>query len=185
MQDGLTEEKLTEEKGTPEKRSSGKWLFLLLGLLGLGLIIPLTMSVLDHKPAFKVDKYEPDQQQFKNEIATMVQKYTVRYEGEGEKRVAIVHPPAGSDIYMLAKNYDWGDYILELEKGKTYRWHIASFDMKHAIVVRPLNIMNRVKRGKAIVLTITPQLAGKFDIVCGEFCGPGHGSMNGKLYIIE
>jgi cytochrome c oxidase subunit 2 len=35
------------------------------------------------------------------------------------------------------------------------------------------------------VLTVTPNQAGEYGIVCNEFCGIGHHTMVGKLYVVE
>ncbi len=55
----------------------------------------------------------------------MVDKYTVRT--ETDQKIPVVHPPAGSDVYLIARLWDWWP-MLELEKGKTYRLHLTSMD---------------------------------------------------------
>jgi cytochrome c oxidase subunit 2 len=36
-----------------------------------------------------------------------------------------------------------------------------------------------------MVLTITPDKAGEFGVVCNEYCGIGHSTMIGKIYVVE
>jgi cytochrome c oxidase subunit 2 len=36
-----------------------------------------------------------------------------------------------------------------------------------------------------MVVTIKPDQAGEYGIVCNEFCGIGHHLMVGKLYVVE
>jgi cytochrome c oxidase subunit 2 len=36
-----------------------------------------------------------------------------------------------------------------------------------------------------MVLTVAPNQAGEFGIVCNEFCGIGHHTMIGKIYVTE
>ena len=35
------------------------------------------------------------------------------------------------------------------------------------------------------VITVTPDTAGEFTVVCNEFCGIGHHLMLGKIYVRE
>jgi cytochrome c oxidase subunit 2 len=35
------------------------------------------------------------------------------------------------------------------------------------------------------VITLTPTGAGEFGIICNEFCGIGHHTMTGKIYVTE
>lgn len=146
--------------------------------------VPVVMNIKAKNPDMKVTKEKitrEDLVAFQEDVKQMVAKYTVRMDGE----IPIVHPPAGSDIYLLAKNYDWGKFTLELEKGAFYRLHLATLDMRHAIVVRELKLMNRIKVGEFKTIEFSPIKAGKFVILCGEFCGAGHASMNGSLIVTE
>ena len=34
-------------------------------------------------------------------------------------------------------------------------------------------------------MTITPTTSGDFGIVCNEFCGLGHHTMTGRIYVVE
>jgi cytochrome c oxidase subunit 2 len=36
-----------------------------------------------------------------------------------------------------------------------------------------------------MVLTATPDKLGEYGIVCNEFCGIGHHTMIGRLYVVE
>ena len=35
------------------------------------------------------------------------------------------------------------------------------------------------------VMTITPTTTGEFGIVCNEYCGLGHHTMTGRIYVVE
>ncbi|ATX81576.1 hypothetical protein Ga0123462_0706 [Mariprofundus ferrinatatus] len=146
--------------------------------------VPVVMNIKAKNPDMTVTKEKITREDlvgFQDKVKQMVETYTVRVEGE----TPVVHPPAGSDIYLLAKNYDWGNFTLELEKGQTYRLHLATLDMKHAIVVRELKLMNRIKVGEFKTLEFAPIRAGRFDIICGEFCGAGHASMVGSIIVTD
>jgi cytochrome c oxidase subunit 2 len=103
---------------------------------------------------------------------------------EGDSGIPVVHPPAGGDAYMLARLWEWWP-VLELEKGKTYRLHLSSLDWLHGFSMQPTNINIEVHPNYEMILTITPDKAGVYDIVCNEFCGIGHHTMVGRIRIVE
>jgi cytochrome c oxidase subunit 2 len=101
-----------------------------------------------------------------------------------EAGVPIIHPPAGSDVYMLGRLWQWWP-ILELEKDKTYRLHLSSMDWQHGFSVQPININLQIVPGYEMVLTVTPDQSGEYGVVCNEYCGIGHHTMVGKIYVKE
>jgi cytochrome c oxidase subunit 2 len=112
----------------------------------------------------------------------MVEQYQVRE--EGDTGIEVVHPPAGSDVYLVARLWEWWP-ILELEKDQTYRVHLSSADWMHGFSLQPTNLNVQVHPGYDFVVTLTPNQSGEFAIVCNEFCGIGHHTMLGKIYVVE
>ena len=169
-----------------EKRKGVNWPLLIGTILIVGVAIGIaTMKVLDSRVERKIVKVkitEPQLTEFMTRVDEMVAKHTVRKDDKG---LPIVHPPAGSDVYILAQNYDFGKFTLELEKGKSYNLKLASKDMKHAIVVRELKLMNRIKVGEIKTIEFVPTKSGTFNMICGEFCGAGHASMVNQLIVTE
>jgi cytochrome c oxidase subunit 2 len=110
----------------------------------------------------------------------MVEQYTVR----DESGYAVVHPPAGSDVYLIARLWQWWP-IIEMEKGQSYRVHLSSMDWQHGFSLQPINVNLSVHPGYEMVVTMTPDATGEFGIVCNEFCGIGHHLMVGKIYVVE
>ncbi|MDX8403504.1 MAG: hypothetical protein R8K54_03745 [Mariprofundaceae bacterium] len=160
---------------------------LLIGTVAIvATVISLfTMKVLDSRTDLKVEKVKITKEQlteFIGNVDQMVAQYTVRKDKDG---LPIVHPPVGSNVYMLARNYDFGKFTLELEKGKTYQLKLAAKELKHAIVVRQLGLQNRIKVGEIKTIELIPKKVGTFDVICGEWCGMGHASMVGKIIITE
>lgn len=125
--------------------------------------------------AYKIsaDAYEQKTEEF-------AAKYTVR-EDEATG-YPVVAAPAGSDVYMLGKKWEWWP-ILELEKGKSYRLHLSSLDYQHGFSLQPENINLSVHPDYEMVLTVTPTSSGEFSVVCNEFCGIGHHNMVGKIFV--
>ncbi|HBO83916.1 MAG: cytochrome C oxidase subunit II [Deltaproteobacteria bacterium GWC2_42_11] len=126
------------------------------------------------------ESYRVDPVKF-NEIATA---FTEKYKVGEENGIPIVHPPAGSDVFVVAGGYQWRP-ILELEKGKEYRIHLSSLDFQHGFsLVSPKFVMNyMVLPGYDYVIKVTPTEAGTYSIICNEFCGMGHHIMIGKLIV--
>jgi len=126
------------------------------------------------------EAYRTTPEQFGQKVQAMVEKYTVRKESARE--FPVVHPPPGSDVYMLARLWEWYP-ILELEKGQTYRLHLSSMDWQHGFSLQPENINLQIVPGYEMVITITPDKAGEYTIVCNEYCGINHHNMVGKIYV--
>jgi cytochrome c oxidase subunit 2 len=117
---------------------------------------------------------------YEQKVDEFAKKYTVRE----EKGIPVVKPPAGSDIYILGRLWQWWP-ILELDQGQSYRLHISSIDWQHGFSLQPTNINLSVHPGYEHVITLTPTESGEFGIVCNEFCGIGHHQMTGKLYVVR
>ncbi|MCC6466806.1 MAG: cytochrome c oxidase subunit II [Alphaproteobacteria bacterium] len=122
----------------------------------------------------------PDVFQARTEAAA--EKYKVRE--EGNTGIPVVRPPPGGDAYMLARLWEWWP-ILELEKGQSYRLHISSLDWQHGFSLQPTNVNLQIHPGYEMVLTVTPDAAGQFTVVCNEFCGIGHHTMIGRIYVVD
>jgi len=115
-------------------------------------------------------------------VKAMTDQYTVRT--ETDQNIPVVHPPAGSDVYLAASLWQWRP-ILELEKNKTYRLHVSSLDWMHGFSLQPENINVQVLPGYEMVITVTPNKAGTNAVMCNEFCGIGHHTMLGRIYVKE
>lgn len=124
------------------------------------------------------EAYRVTPQAFLKKAQAEAEKYKV---GE-EAGIPVVRPPAGSDIYMVGRLWQWWP-IFELEKDKSYRLHISSLDWQHGFSLQPVNINLQIHPGYDMVMTITPDQAGEYGIVCNEYCGIGHHQMTGKLYV--
>jgi cytochrome c oxidase subunit 2 len=126
------------------------------------------------------EAYRTTPEAYGKKVEAMVAQYTVRK--ESARDYPVVAPPAGSDVYLLGRLWEWYP-ILELEKGKKYRLHISSMDWQHGFSLQPENINLQIVPGYETVITITPDKTGKFSVVCNEYCGIGHHNMVGKIYV--
>jgi len=127
------------------------------------------------------EAYRENPANYMKKVDDMIAKYKVREEG-GDLKVPVVHPPAGSDVYMLARLWQWYP-LLELEAGKTYRIHLMSMDWLHGFSLQPENINIEVHPGYDHVVTITPTSPGTYSVICNEYCGINHSTMTSKIYV--
>ncbi len=119
---------------------------------------------------------------YEEKVNAFAEKYAV---GEDEDTgTPIVQPPAGADVYILGRTFEWWPY-LRLKKGQSYRIHLSSVDVEHGFSLQPTNINIQVIPGIEHVITLTPTEAGTYGIVCNEFCGIGHHTMVGRIEVTE
>ena len=126
------------------------------------------------------EAYRIDPAVYQERAMAVAAQYTVREEAG----LPVVAPPPGTDIYLIARLWQWWP-IFELKKGQDYRLHLSSMDWMHGFSLQPVNINLQVHPGYDMVVTVTPDRAGEYGIVCNEFCGIGHHTMVGKLYVVE
>ena len=126
------------------------------------------------------EAYQTTAPQFQAKVDAMVEQYKI---GD-EAGIPIVKPPVGSDVYMLGRLWQWYP-ILELQKDQSYRLHLSSLDWQHGFSLQPVNINLQILPGYEMVVTVAPDQAGEYTVVCNEFCGIGHHLMLGKIYVTE
>lgn len=128
------------------------------------------------------EAYRTTPANYQAKAQAVVDQWTVRTEGQFNKPV--VKPPAGADIYLIGRLWDWWPSF-ELEIGQSYRMHLSSTDWQHGFSLQPTNINVQVLPGYDMVMTVTPNKTGEHTIVCNEYCGIGHHNMLGKIYVVE
>ena len=128
------------------------------------------------------EAYRITAEKFQQKTQAMVDKYTVRT--ETERDIPVVAPPAGSDVYLISRRWDFWP-LLEFKVGQSYRLHLSSLDWQHGFSLQPANINLQILPGYDMVVTITPNKTGEQSIICNEYCGIGHHRMIGKIYVTE
>lgn len=163
----------------PVHKIEGLWVVLaLLWCLVLFLWMPYWHIVGEQN--LSNESYRTKPGVFEAKVDEMVDRFTIRTETDSE--IPVVAPPPGSDVYLAGRLWEWYP-ILELQKGQSYRVHISSLDWQHGLSIQPVNINLQILPGYETVITLTPDKAGEFGIVCNEYCGIGHHTMLGKIYV--
>ena len=165
------------------KTPLGKEEILWIGIALVWCLIMFFMMPFWHvygKQNLSSEAYQTTPAKFQASVDAMVEQYQTGEEGG----IPIVTPPAGSDIYLLGRLWQWYP-VLELEKDKSYRLHLSSMDWQHGFSLQPVNINLQVLPGYEMVIKLTPDQSGDFAIVCNEYCGIGHHKMLGKMIVKE
>ncbi len=94
------------------------------------------------------------------------------------------------EIEVNSYQYGWEPENIVVKKGEKIRFIITSVDVPHGfelegIVIPGWDVENAVKKDDKIVLEVTADEAGVWDLVCTVYCGPGHLSMRGKYIVRE
>ena len=161
----------------PLSKDERIWVILaLIWMVGTFLFMPIwhifgTQNPPNETYSVKADDYD-------KLVEGMVAKYKV---GE-EQGMPVVHPNPNEPVYVRARMWEWYP-VLELEKGKTYRIHLSSMDIQHGFSIQPINMNFMALPGYDYVLKLTPTSSGEFHIICNEYCGLGHHTMVGKMYV--
>jgi len=134
------------------------------------------------KQNYSGEAYRVNPDQYVQKVNEFVAEHTVRT--ETVRNIPVVRPPAGGDVYLLARLWQWHP-VLELEAGRTYRLHVSSADWQHGLSIQPININFQVLPGYEMVIDITPTEPGEYAVVCNEYCGIMHHTMLGKIYVID
>ena len=101
-----------------------------------------------------------------------------------ENGFPVVEPPPGSDIYLIARMWNWTP-ILRLKRGAEYTLHLSSLDVNHGFSLYPINVNFQIVPGYDYGLRVRPNESGEFSIICNEFCGVGHHLMLGKVIVVD
>lgn len=164
----------------PLDRVEGTWIAIAL-IWSLIMFIMMPLWHVYGKQNLSNEAYRTTPEAYMAKTQAMVNEYTVRT--ETDQQIPVVSPPPGSDVYLIGRLWQWWP-ILELQKGQTYRLHIASMDWQHGFSVQPVNINTQILPGYEMVLTLTPDTEGDQTIICNEYCGIGHHTMVGKIRIV-
>lgn len=80
-------------------------------------------------------------------------------------------------VIITAKRFEFVPASITLKRGETVRLLVTSEDVAHGFFQRVLKIDTDLAPGRTSELTVTPETAGTFTIICHHFCGAQHGNM--------
>jgi cytochrome c oxidase subunit 2 len=80
-------------------------------------------------------------------------------------------------IEITAKRFGFTPNQITPKRGEPVTLRLTSEDVTQGFFLRPLKIDGEIEPGKSTEITVTPEVAGTFTIICDHLCGAGHGNM--------
>ena len=99
----------------------------------------------------------------------------------------ISSPPAPAaqsahELHVVASKFQFTPSTIQVTAGEPVRLVVHSMDVLHGISIPKLKIGTQIpKSGDPVVVEFVAPAAGRYEIVCSEFCGLGHGQMKAVL----
>jgi cytochrome c oxidase subunit II len=88
-------------------------------------------------------------------------------------------------IEVIARRYAFEPAEIQVAVGEAVRLMVSSGDGLHGIEIKELRVKKELERGaKPVAIDLKPDTAGRFPILCSEYCGEGHGDMKGALIVV-
>ena len=87
-------------------------------------------------------------------------------------------------IEVVAKRFVFEPSEIEVTVGERIRLAVRSADGVHGIEIKKVKVSKEIPRGAApVMIEFTADEAGRFPIICSEYCGDGHDDMKGTLVV--
>lgn len=86
-------------------------------------------------------------------------------------------------VEITAKRFEFTPKEVTLKKGEAVVLRLKSEDVTHGFMQKKLKVDTDIEPGKTTDVTITPDTAGTYTVICDHFCGAGHGNMKMKIVV--
>ena len=158
-----------------------EWAWIAIAFFwGMVMFVMMIYWHINGKQNLSNEAYKTTTEAYAAKVEKFVAENTIRKETDME--IPVAKADSNNEAYLIARLWNWYP-ILELEKGKEYKIHLSSMDYNHGFSLQPVNINIQVIPTYEHVVKMTPTSAGTFAIVCNEFCGIGHHTMLGRIYV--
>lgn len=97
--------------------------------------------------------------------------------------------PAAQDagprvIAITASRFAFEPAVVDVAVGERVRLVLTSADGVHGLEIKKFKVKKEIPRGGTpVVVEFTADAAGRFPILCSEYCGDGHDEMTGTLVV--
>jgi cytochrome c oxidase subunit 2 len=88
-------------------------------------------------------------------------------------------------IEITAKKFEFTPTEITLKKGEPVILRLTSSDRVHGFMSKPLKIDTDIPNDSTKDVSVTPDTAGNFTVICDHYCGTGHGNMKMKITVVE
>ena len=87
-------------------------------------------------------------------------------------------------IEVIAKRFAFEPAEIEVTVGEKVTLAVRSADGVHGVEIKKVKVKKEIPRGaEPVMIAFTATEAGRFPIVCSEYCGDGHDDMKGTLVV--
>jgi cytochrome c oxidase subunit 2 len=95
-------------------------------------------------------------------------------------------PPAEPRlIEITARRFAFEPSEIEVAVGEPVRLLVRSADGVHGIEIKKVKVQKMIPRGgEPVTINFTAKEAGRFPILCSEYCGDEHDNMRGMLVVV-
>jgi len=88
-------------------------------------------------------------------------------------------------IEVVARRFAFEPGEIQVAVGERVRLLVRSADGLHGIEIKKFKVAKEIPRGnKPVAIEFTADEAGRYPILCSEFCGDGHDDMKGTLVVL-
>jgi cytochrome c oxidase subunit 2 len=90
-------------------------------------------------------------------------------------------------VYVVARQFLFDPGTSEpirLPAGSTVTFHVTSADVVHGFDLADTNVNTMVIPGQVAKLTVEFDEPATYGIICHEYCGAGHHTMEGKVVVV-
>ena len=85
----------------------------------------------------------------------------------------------------MARRFAFEPAEIQVAVGERVRLLVRTADGLHGIEIKKFKVAKEIPRGnKPVTMEFTADEAGRFPILCSEFCGDGHDDMKGMLVVL-
>jgi cytochrome c oxidase subunit 2 len=93
-------------------------------------------------------------------------------------------PPEPRIIEVTARRFAFEPSEIEVAVGEPVRLMVRSADGVHGLEIKKLKVRKEIPRGEVVTINFTAKEAGRFPIMCSEYCGDDHDNMRGMLVVV-
>lgn len=93
----------------------------------------------------------------------------------------------GVDVYVVARQYLFEPGTSEpirVPAGVPVTFHVTTADVTHGFNLAGTNVNSMVIPGQIAEFTVTFEEPAEYGIVCHEYCGSGHHTMEGTVVVV-
>ena len=88
------------------------------------------------------------------------------------------------EVYVVARTFSYSPGTIEVPENSEVTFYVTSSDVIHSFSVAGTNITTMVIPGEVSEMTVEFDEPDEYGIVCNEYCGSHHHTMEGQLQVV-